>query len=263
MTEEEQQDWGRLSTLEERVLQQGEPLALDEDTRALLSRGARSVAISPEDSEDALRVVSTATTLLKEIRRRIRGGSIRLSKVHSQMDRLWQEADFAGARKVLQEALAAEVVPFYREQLEDQLGHLATLEEIFLSGHVQPDFHAWEQVRALALRLQQGLRLELRDDMRGFLRQTAPSVAIAEPEAQEALQSVGGAEALLLKMLVRLNEGKHRLTQAVGRMLDFQESGNLEGARQVLRDALAEEVVPRYRESMEELLARYDQPPPE
>jgi DUSAM domain-containing protein len=263
MTDEEQRDWGRLGALEERVLQQGEPLALDEETRALLRRGARSVAISSEDSEDALRGVSTATTLLKEIRRRIRGGSIRLSKVHSHMERLWQEADFAGARKVLQDALAAEVVPFYREQLEDQLAHLATLEEIFLSGHVVPDFHPWEQVRSLGLRLQQGHRLELRDDMQDFLRQTAPSAAFSEAETEDALRSVEEAEALLLEMLARLDEGQQRLKEAVGQMIDCEESGDHEGARQALREALSVQTIPRYREALEELLARYGQPPPE
>jgi DUSAM domain-containing protein len=261
MTDDERLDWGRLSKLEERVLKQREPLVLDEQTHGLLSRSAGYVAISPRDAEDALRGVSTATTLLREIRRRIRDGSIRESKVRSQADHLRQKADFVGARKVLEDALAAEVVPFHREQLEGQLDHLATLEEIFLSGRIVPDFHPWEQVRTLALRIQQGHRLELREDMRDFLRQTAPSAAFSEAEAEQALQGVTGAEALLREMVRRLDEGQLLLKQALARMIDCEESGDPEGARQALRDALAVEAIPRYREALEELLARYGQPP--
>jgi len=263
MNDEERSDWPRLRELERRVLEQGEPLELNEETRALLSRGARFAAINSEDTEAALRGVSTAITLLKEIARRNNNGARRQYKADSQVKRLWQEADFAGARRVLEDALAAEVVPFYREQLEIRLDHLTTLEEIFLSGHLVPDFHPWEQVRTLALRIQQGHRLELREDMRDFLRQTAPSAAFSEAEAEQALQGVTGAEALLLEMVRRLDEGQRLLKQALARMIDREESGDPEGARQALRDALAVEAIPRYREALEELLARYGQPPPE
>ena len=263
MTDEEQLDWDRIRKLDRRVFERGESLELNDENRALLSRGARIVAIDSMDTEDALRGVSTATTLLREIRQRIRDGSIRISKAELQVDRLRQRADFAGARKTLEDVLAIEVVPFYREQLEIRLEHLATLEGVFLRGHVEPDFHAWEQLRVLGLRIQQGHRLELRDDLRDFLRQTAPTVAISEAEAASALQSVEGAEALLLKVLGRINEGDHRIKQALSRMMDCREAGDHEAGRQTLRDVLAVEVVPRYREMAEELLERYDEPPPE
>jgi DUSAM domain-containing protein len=261
MTDEEQLDWDRIRKLDRRVFEKGEPLELDDETLALLRRGARTVAIAPEDTEEALRGVSTATTLLREIRWRIRDGSIRASKAESQLDRLRQKADFAGARKTLEDALAVEVVPFYREQLESRLAHLATLEGIFLSGHIEPDFHAWEQLRVLGLRLQQGQRLELRDDLRAFLRRTAPTVAISAAEADAALQRVEGAEALLVKILERINGGEHRIKQALSRMMDCREAEDPEAGRQALRDVLAVEVVPQYRQMAEELLERYDEPP--
>ncbi|ATB39574.1 hypothetical protein CYFUS_005019 [Cystobacter fuscus] len=81
MTDQEQLVWRRLEQLEQRLLNQGEALELSEETRALLSGGARLVNPSPEDTEDALRGVSTATTLLREIGRRIRDGSVRLGTV--------------------------------------------------------------------------------------------------------------------------------------------------------------------------------------
>jgi DUSAM domain-containing protein len=263
MTEEEGLDWRRLEDLGRQVFKQGEPLELSDEIRALLARGARLVAISPADTEDALRSVSTARTLLWEIRRRIRDGSMLLGNTDSKSERLHYQGNFAGARKVLEEALAVEVVPHYREQLEIRLEYLATLETVFLTGHVEEDFHPWGQIRVLALRVQQGKSLELRDDLRAFLRQTAPSVAISEAEADEGLQSVEGAQALLAKMLQRIEDGKQRISQALYRMITCQEAGDPEGACQALRDVLAVETVPQYRRMAEENLAYCDKPLPD
>lgn len=261
MTDEDQVDWQRVEELERRVLKQGESLDLSDETRAILSGGARLVAISPTDTTDALRGVATATTLLREIRRRLREGSKRLGATDSQSDRLRDMGDLAGARKELENALAVEVVPHYREQLAIRLEYLATFEEIFRTGHVAEDFHPWGQVRALALRVQQGRPLELRDDLRDFLRQTAPSVAISEAEAAEALKTTESTETLLALMLKRMEDGKRQLSQALYRMIRCQEAGDLEGARQQMRDLLAVEVVPLYRRAAEEQLAGLDEPP--
>ena len=262
MTDEEQLDWQRVEDLHRRVLEQGESLELSDETRAILSGGARLVAINPTDTTDALRGVTTATTLLREIRRRLRNGSKRLGRADSSADRLRDSGDFAGARKELEDALAVEVVPFYREQIAIRLEYLATFETVFLTGHVTEDFHPWGQVRALALRVQQGRPLELRDDLRNFLRQTAPSVAISETEAEETLKTVEGTEALLTLMVMRMEDGKQRISEALYRMIRCQEAGDIEGARQQMRDVLAVEVVPLYRQAAEENLAGLDEPPP-
>ncbi|MFP2906941.1 DUSAM domain-containing protein [Pyxidicoccus sp. 3LFB2] len=126
MTEEI--DWDELRALAQQVLVRGTPLELTEDTRALLRRSAREVALSQEDAEDALRSVSTATTLLAEIRRRIRDGSNRLSDALHRYYQLRNAGDFAGARKQMEDILAVEVVPLYREQAEIVLEKLADLE---------------------------------------------------------------------------------------------------------------------------------------
>lgn len=262
MSNEQQHVWDSIRRLAMRVFERGEPLELSGETRALLRGGAQKVAISAEDTEDALRSLSTATTLLREIRRRMDDGSTRLSKARSRVRRLREKGDFPGASKVLMDALAVEVVPLYRRDLEIQLENLATLEEVFLTGHVDADFYPWGQLRVLALRVQQGKPLELRDDLRDFLRQTAPSVAISDADAESALASVEGAHALLGSMVERIREGERRIEEALLRMMDCREVGDREGALQALRNVLAVEVVPLFREMAQENLDRYDEPLP-
>ncbi|MFP2906944.1 DUSAM domain-containing protein [Pyxidicoccus sp. 3LFB2] len=126
MTEET--DWDELRALAQQVLQRGTPLELTDDTRALLMRSAGEVAIPQEDAADALRSVSTATTLLAEIRRRIRDGSNRLSDALHRYYQKRDAGDFAGARKQMEDILAVEVVPLYREEAEIVLKKLAKLE---------------------------------------------------------------------------------------------------------------------------------------
>ena len=126
MTEET--DWDEVWALEQQVIVRGVPLELDEGTRALLLRTARQVAFSQEDAEVALRAVSTATPLLREIRRRIREGSHRMSYALDRSYRLRDAGDLAGARKQMEDILAVEVVPLYREEAEIVLEKLAILE---------------------------------------------------------------------------------------------------------------------------------------
>jgi DUSAM domain-containing protein len=263
MTDEERLVWRRFEKLERRVLKQGQSLDLSDETRTILSEGAQFVAISPTDTEDALRGISTATTLLREISRRLDKGSKRQRMTYSQEDRLREQGDFAGARKMLEDALAVEVVPYYREQLELRIEHLTILEEIFSTGHVEADFHPWEQIRVLSLRVRQGKPLELREDMRDFLRQTAPSVAISEAEAEKALETQEGAEFLLARMMKRIRDGKERINRALLRMMDCQEAGDREGVRQAMLDVLAVEVVPQYRRMAEECMTSYEKPLPD
>ena len=120
-------DWDPIRALAQRVLERGEALALTEETRTLLKRSAQEVAISLADAEDALRSVSTATTLLREIRGRIRDGSNRLSDALHRAYRLRDVGDIEGARKQLEDVLAIEIVPLYREEAEIVLERLGRL----------------------------------------------------------------------------------------------------------------------------------------
>ncbi len=121
----EDTDWDDLRTLARQVLERGASLELSEETRALLRRTAAQVAIGQQDAEDALRSQPTATTLLREIRQRIGEGSHRMIFSLDRAYSLRDAGDIAGARKVLQEWLAVEVVPLYREQAEIVLEKLA------------------------------------------------------------------------------------------------------------------------------------------
>ncbi|WP_309896551.1 DUSAM domain-containing protein [Archangium sp.] len=116
MTEET--DWDELRALARQVLDRDAPLEITDETRALLTRTAQQVAIRPQDAEDALRSASTATTLLREIRQRIRDGGIRYGDALHRAYRLRDKGDLDGARQQMRDVLSVEVVPFYRERAE-------------------------------------------------------------------------------------------------------------------------------------------------
>jgi DUSAM domain-containing protein len=238
-------------------------LNLTDETRALLLRVAQDVAISKQDAEDALRSLPAATTLLREIDRRIHDGSWRLTDARSQAKKLREEGDFDGAQQVMHDVLAVEVVPFYREQAEVTLESLARLAEVHATGRLNPNLHDRQQLAALSLRVQQGHALELVDDLRVLLRRTAPTAAISEAETEEALKRPESAEALMGMVLSRFRESERRFLDSMYRMTSLRDAGDLEGARQQMRDVLAVEVVPQYRRMAEEQLRGLDSPPPE
>jgi DUSAM domain-containing protein len=116
----------------------------------------------------------------------------------------------------------------------------------------------WHQVRVLDNRVQQGAALELTTDVRELLRRAAPTVAISEAEAEAALASVESATTLLREVRRRITEGSNRLMDALHRMYRLEERGDMDGARQEMRDVLAREHVPSYREIAEEQLERLE-----
>jgi DUSAM domain-containing protein len=243
------------------VLENGAPLELNEEMRALLSRTAQQVAISQQDAEDALRSLPTATTLLGEIHRRIGEGSRRLNRARDRVEELQEKGDFNGAFHVIRDLLAVEVVPLYREHAEILLNELTRLAEVFATGRINPNLHDRQQLAALSLRVQQGHALELTDDLRDLLRRTAPTAAVTETE--EALKSPEGAEALMGMILSRFQKAQRRFLRSMYRMTSLRDAGDLEGARQQMRDVLAVEIVPQYRRMAEEQLKGLDNPPPE
>ncbi len=105
----------------------------------------------------------------------------------------------------------------------------------------------WHEIRALDARVQRGEALALTEDVRELLRRTAPTVALREHEAEAALASVAEATALLHEIRRRIGEGSRRLGNALHRMYHLRDTGDLDGARQQLRELLAEEAVPLYR----------------
>ncbi|WP_095977230.1 DUSAM domain-containing protein [Melittangium boletus] len=260
MTEET--DWEELRTLAQDVLESGAPLELTSETRSLLVRTARQVAISQQDAEDALCSLSTATTLLREIRQRIRDGSHRLGDSLARAGTLQKKGDLDGALQAIRDLLAVEVVPLYREHAEVQLEELTRLMEVRATGRLNPDLSDRPQLAVLAQRIQQGHALEFTDDLRALLRRTAPTAAVSEAETEDALKTSEGAEALMGMILSRFQKGERRFLRSMYRMTSLRDAGDLDGARQQMRDVLAVEVVPLYREMAEEQLRGLDRPPP-
>lgn len=251
--------WHQIRELDNRITR-GELLELTTDVRDLLLRSARTVAINDAEAEAAIADVVSATALLREIRKRIRVGSDRLGDAQLAMYDLQDTGDFEGARKQMEDVLAVEVVPSYREQAENALKELSRVAAVAASGHVDAALDDWVQLPILLHRVQQGNALELNDGMHAFLFRVASSVAINEAETAEALTSPMKAGALLGKILGRINQGSERLRSALVRMMRLRDAGNLEGARQQLRDVLTVEVIPKFRREAEELLAGLDEP---
>lgn len=109
----------------------------------------------------------------------------------------------------------------------------------------------WHLIRVLDNRVNQNEPLALTDDVRDLLRRTAPSVAIGHAETEAALSTVENATVLLHEMRRRITEGSNRLCDALHLIYRLRDRGDLEGARQQMRDVLAVEVVPFYREIAE------------
>jgi DUSAM domain-containing protein len=112
-----------------------------------------------------------------------------------------------------------------------------------------PDERAWNEIWELNHRVStQGQPFTLTDDVRELLRKTAADVAIPPEDVEQALQSDASAAALLAEVARRIREGSHRLSRALNASYQRQMAGDVEGARQVVRDVLEVEVVPHYRE---------------
>jgi DUSAM domain-containing protein len=116
----------------------------------------------------------------------------------------------------------------------------------------------WNQIWVLDNRVQQGHPLEVTDDVRDLLRRSAPTVAISLSNADAAFTDVKTATALLQEIAARIRDGSHRLSGALHRMYGREEKGDLEGAREQMRELLAVERVPHYRDIAEGQLARLE-----
>lgn len=106
----------------------------------------------------------------------------------------------------------------------------------------------WDAIRELSQRvLREGGPLVLTDEVRALLLRTAQEVAITDASA--ALQTEAGALALLRESARRITDGSNRLMDALHRSFQYRKTGDLERARQEMRDVLTIEVVPYYRDA--------------
>jgi DUSAM domain-containing protein len=119
-------DWNRLVEIHDQ-LERGEHVAFgSDDVLDLLRRVARDVVIHTDVVEKALRTPSSTADLVREIRQRIREGSRRLGSALLEAYRLQEAGDLRGARKILEDVLAVEVVPLYRHTAQAELDDLLT-----------------------------------------------------------------------------------------------------------------------------------------
>jgi DUSAM domain-containing protein len=116
-------DWYQVRMLDNRI-QQGQALELTDAVRDLLRRTARTVAISDAEVAAALSDAKSATTLLQSIRHRVDDGTHRIMRALDAMYRLRKKGDIQGARQQMQDVLAVEVVPHFREIAEGQLADM-------------------------------------------------------------------------------------------------------------------------------------------
>ncbi|RKG87156.1 DUSAM domain-containing protein [Corallococcus sp. CA049B] len=116
----------------------------------------------------------------------------------------------------------------------------------------------WDPVRELASRVEAGEALVLTPHVRELLLRTARQVGILESDAQVAVQEVGTATALLREARGRIRDGSIRLNITEMRARDLERAGDKAGARKLLKDLLAVERVPLYREQVELSLENLD-----
>jgi DUSAM domain-containing protein len=114
----------------------------------------------------------------------------------------------------------------------------------------------WNQIWELNQRVQRGETLELTEEVHELLRRTGPTVALGNAEIEAALASAESTPALIQRIDARVHDGSRRLSAALNRMYRLRDSGDLERARQQMRDVLAVEVVPHYRDIAEGQLER-------
>ena len=119
----------------------------------------------------------------------------------------------------------------------------------------------WHQIRELDNRVARGDPLELSERVRDLLRRAAQTVAIGSADTEAALATIESATALLRKIRDRVRDGSNRINHALVRMYALQDAGDLEGARQQMREVLAVEVVPFYREIAEGEIEKLDDLP--
>ena len=116
-------DWHQVRMLDDQI-QRGDPLELTPEVCDLLRRTAPTVAISDAEAETALSHTGSAIALLQLIRRRADDGTHRLMRALDAMYRLLKKGDIEGARRQMQDVLAVELVPHFRELAENELQKL-------------------------------------------------------------------------------------------------------------------------------------------
>jgi len=102
---------------------------------------------------------------------------------------------------------------------------------------------AWD----LAIRLKAGEPLVLTARVVATLRSAGRDVGIEREVIERALRTTESARKLLWRIRARYSNSSLRLMRALDRMYTLRDKGDLEGARQQMRDVLAKTVVKHHR----------------
>jgi DUSAM domain-containing protein len=117
---------------------------------------------------------------------------------------------------------------------------------------MRPEPGDWENLKALYEDLQRTGSVEGTPEHFDLVRRVAGQVAIPDDEAEQELQRPDGLSRLITEIRKRIREGSQRLMRAMYDAKQRLDAGDRAGARQVLDEALADEVVPFYREIAKE-----------
>ncbi|NOK33761.1 DUSAM domain-containing protein [Corallococcus exercitus] len=117
----------------------------------------------------------------------------------------------------------------------------------------------WDDVRDLSRRVSAGEAFTLTAESRAILQRTGPQVGIPAADVERALQGEASAATLLTEVARRIRDGSNRLSRALSEATRRQEASDVDGARQVLRDILKDEVVPLYRDIAQVQLEALDE----
>ena len=124
-----------------------------------------------------------------------------------------------------------------------------------------PDQRDWDAIRALARELTDPVQPFLSDEVRALIRTTAQDVAISPTDTASALTDDASAAALVKEIAGRLSNGSRRLSRTITELRERRSAGDLDGARQLLKEVLAVEVVPHYQDIVHAYLEALEDEP--
>jgi DUSAM domain-containing protein len=99
-------------------------LELPGEDRAQVQSVALELMVPEAEVYTSLRTPQGTAALVREVRRRVREGGKRYSSVLGDVRDLQEVDDTTGARKVLEEYIASETLPRYRQWAEAELKEL-------------------------------------------------------------------------------------------------------------------------------------------
>ncbi|MCY1018993.1 DUSAM domain-containing protein [Pyxidicoccus sp. MSG2] len=115
--------WEQVIAMEQWISPEGR-LELPGEDRAQVQAVALQMTIAEAEVYTSLLTPEGTAALVREVRRRVREGGKRYSSTLADVHDLQEAEDTDGARKVLEEYIASESIPRYREWAEEELKDL-------------------------------------------------------------------------------------------------------------------------------------------